>query len=42
MENIEKHSRALIWYKYTLTDLILATGMTALYIAGVFGAMASI
>ena len=42
MENIEEHSRALIWYKYTLIDFILATGMTTLYVAIVFGAMASI
>jgi len=40
MENIEKYSRALIWYKYTLTDLILATGMTALYMFIVFGVLA--
>lgn len=42
MEDIAKHSRALIWYRYTLSDLLIATGMTTLYIAGVFGAMASI
>ena len=40
MEDLEGH-QALVYYRYTLRDLLIAVAGTALYMFAVFGALAT-